>query len=248
MSGRTEVSSTTDYTIRDQQRMRHARNYFEWQAKLVCAAVGRRVLEIGCGVGNFTRHLGGRELVVGIDTDPACIAQHRRNLGSPGNLVTREMDILDDSVRELREYCLDSIVCLNVLEHVSDDHRAMRQMADLLPPDGQVVLIIPAFEALYGPIDRNLGHFRWYSKTSVRVLAAASGFRVKQLRYMNGIGFFGWWFNARILKREEQSDSQIRAFDRIIVPVLSRLEELLPPPVGQSLFAVLAKEDRRPGS
>ena len=61
------------------------------------------------------------------------------------------------------------------------------------------------------------------------------------MQYLNLPGFFGWWLNARVLKREEQSERQIEIFDRLIVPAISRLEAVLPPPFGQSLFAVLGK-------
>jgi 2-polyprenyl-3-methyl-5-hydroxy-6-metoxy-1,4-benzoquinol methylase len=242
------VSAETDYRIRDQQRMQRAHNYFEWQARLACPPLGQRVMEIGCGIGTFTRHLLDRECVVGIDVDAECVAQLERNLGTPPNLTARHMDILDDAAVNLREHRIDSVVCLNVLEHVSDDHRALRQMAALLPARGRVVLIVPAFGALYGPIDSKLGHYRRYSKASLRALAAATNFRVTQLRYMNLIGFFGWWFNARVLKKEEQSDAQIAAFDKIVVPVISRVERLLPPPLGQSLFVVLEKEAGQAGA
>lgn len=239
----TRVSAASGYVIRDQRRMQRARNYFQWQARLVCPQLGRRVLEIGCGVGNFTRHLLDRECVVGVDVEAECIAQLEQNLHHPGNIMALRMDVLDPAFATLHEHNIDSIVCLNTLEHIGDDHRALGQMASLLPPGGRLVLIVPAFAALYGPIDRKLGHYRRYSKTTLRALARATGFRVAQLRYMNSVGFFGWWLNARILKKEEQSESQIIAFDRIVVPVISRIERWLAPPLGQSLFAVL----ERPG-
>jgi 2-polyprenyl-3-methyl-5-hydroxy-6-metoxy-1,4-benzoquinol methylase len=238
-----ESSVSADYIIRDQQRMRRARNYFDWQARLVRPHLGARVLELGCGVGNFTRHLLDRELVVAIDVEAECIAQLERNLdGHRTNLIVRRMDIADNAVPELREHRIDSVVCLNVLEHVSDDRLALGHAASLLPLGGRLVLIVPAFDALWGPIDRNLGHFRRYTKAALRNLAAATGFRVSELRYMNSIGFFGWWFNARILKKKEQSAAQIAAFDTMIVPILSRVEKLAPPPFGQSLLAVLTKK------
>ena len=235
-------SAETSYVIRDQQRMRRARNYFEWQARLVCPHLGRRVLEIGCGVGNFTRHLLDRELIIGIDVEAECLAELDRNFGHRGNVIAHRMDVLDDAFAAFRNHRIDSVVCLNVLEHVSDDRRALRQLASLLPPGGRSVLIVPAFSALYGPIDKRLGHFRRYSKASLQSIATATGFRVERLCYMNSVGFLGWWFNARILKKEEQSEAQIALFDTLLVPVLSRIEKLLPPPFGQSLFVVLAKE------
>jgi hypothetical protein len=114
-------------------------------------------------------------------------------------------------------------------------------MAAVLPTGGKAVLIVPAFEALYGPIDRHLGHYRRYSKRDLKGLAAAAGFSVKSLRYMNSIGCLGWWVNARILRRTEQSAGQIRTFDRWIVPPLEWLESRMEPPFGQSIFAVLSR-------
>ncbi len=114
-------------------------------------------------------------------------------------------------------------------------------MASLLPSGGRIVLIVPAFECLSGPIDRNLGHYRRYDRPSMRTLAQDCNLEVKKLHYMNCVGFFGWWLNAHILRREAQSESQISFFDRWVAPAISRLEAVARPPFGQSLFVVLKK-------
>ena len=142
---------------------------------------------------------------------------------------------------KLREHRPDSVACLNVLEHVRDDAAALAHFAAVLPEGGRVVLIVPAFESLYGPIDERLGHYRRYSKKSLAGVAERAGFRPEVLRYMNSAGFFGWWFNAHVAKRTAQSDAQIAVFDAVMVPVLRRVEQWMEPPVGQSIFAVLRK-------
>ena len=134
----------------------------------------------------------------------------------------------------------DSCVCLNVLEHIDDDLGTLQRIASILPARGVIVLLLPAFPALYGTIDRNLGHRRRYSRASIDKLASAAGLEVKKARYVNFAGFFGWWINAHILHRQAQSESQIEFFDRL-APFLSRLEAAIPPPFGQSLLAVLQK-------
>jgi hypothetical protein len=101
--------------------------------------------------------------------------------------------------------------------------------------------MVPAGPALYGPIDRNLGHFRRYRRADLHLLARETGLRLRRLRYSNSIGAFGWWINAHILKLDRQSARQIEFFDRWLVPVLSSAERVLPPPCGQSLVAVLEK-------
>jgi len=232
---------TSEYILRDQERMQLAPNYFEWQARSVKEHVGRRVLEIGCGLGNFTRHVLDREFVVGIDVEEACLERLRHRFPDCSNVLVRLLDVLDPEFLELKRYHLDSIVMLNVLEHVPDDVLALRHMHAVLPSGGNVILILPAFESLYGPIDANLGHYRRYSKVPFRTLAERQGFHVRILRYMNCVGFLGWWVNARIFKRTNQSEAQITFFDSKVVPLLSRLEAMSAPPVGQSLFAVLEK-------
>ena len=235
------VSTTAEYTFRDQERMKLAVQYFDWQRRLALPELGQRVLEIGCGMGNFTKHLVQREMVVGIDIVSECIEEHRKNMAPHGHVQSMVKNILDPTFLELRDLAPDSIVCLNVLEHISDDLKALQHMHAILPSGGRAVLMIPAFQALYGPIDGMLGHYRRYTRGSMKKVAEEAGFKAEKLRYINSVGFFGWWVNSHIFKKTEQSDSQIKFFDSKIVPALSRFEDKVELPFGQSLFAVLVK-------
>jgi len=221
--------------------MRQARRYFDWQHRLIAPELGPRVLEVGCGIGNFTRTIADRECVIGIDVDEGCVEAMRRNLAGYWNVEARHMDVVSSEFVRLSAELPDSIVCLNVLEHIEDDRQALANMHAVLRAGGRAILIVPAFEALYGPIDANLGHYRRYSKRAFRKLAAESGFSVVKLRYMNCAGFFGWWVNARLLKRDRQSEKQIAFFDAVLAPLQERLERLVAVPLGQSLFVVLEK-------
>jgi SAM-dependent methyltransferase len=236
----TFAKPTAEYTVRDQQRMKRATNYFDWQARLVLPHVGRRVIEIGCGLGNFTRYMLDRELVVGIDIEPACAERWQGAFPEQKNLIGKAMDATDPEFLALAEHRPDTVVCLNVLEHIEDHVAALRHMHAVLPKGGRALLIVPAYEALYGPIDHFLGHYRRYSKAPFAELASSLGFN-STMRFMNTVGCIGWWVNAKVLRRTEQSEDQIKFFDAAIVPVLSRLEAAVPPPFGQSIFAVLEK-------
>jgi SAM-dependent methyltransferase len=227
------------YTLEDQQRMTRATNYFAWQHRLASQKLGRRVLEIGCGIGNFTGLLLDREAVLAVDREPGCIEQLRARFETCANLRAETCDVASDAFPALADFRADSVVCLNVLEHIEDDRDALGRMRAVLVPGGVAVLIVPAFPSLYGPIDELLGHHRRYTKASFRALADSAGFHVREARYLNAVGFFGWWMNAHLLKRRAQSAAQIEFFDRYIVPVASRAEALVPPPFGQSLFCVL---------
>jgi len=236
-----EASTSAEYTLLDQQLMSRATRYFAWQARMAKQHLGRRVIEAGCGTGNFTQHLTDRELVVSMDLVEDCVERVRSRFAGHPNLQFRHLDVQDPEFLRLKALRPDSIVCMNVLEHVRDERLALQHMQQVLIPGGRAVFLLPAFESLYGPIDRNLGHFRRYSKRGWRALAESAGFRVIELRYFNLIGFFGWWTNAHIFQRQELSEWQIHLFDRVGVPLLSRIEGRLEPPVGQSIFTVLEK-------
>ncbi len=230
---------STAYTLVDQQRMSKAKNYFAWQHRLIRKELGRRVLEVGCGVGNFTGKLLNRDAVIAVDVQPECIERLELRYADQHNLHAFVCDVLSPQFRELARFHPDSSVIVNVLEHVEDHVAALEAVAGVLTPGGVIVLLVPAFQALYGPIDRNLGHHRRYTRGAIRSLAGRTGLRIRKLRYMNSIGFFGWWTNAHILKREAQSRRQIEIFDRYLVPPMAAVERVIPPPFGQSLLAVL---------
>jgi|SRR5579871_231224 len=231
----------TTYTIEDQDRMTRAKNYFAWQDRLVRRELGCRVVEVGCGLGNFTGSLLDREAVIAVDVEPECVERLKQRYSGRTNLHTFVCDVASAGFREIAKLRPDTCVCLNVLEHVEDDETALRGMASVLMPGGVIVLLVPAFPVLYGPIDRNLGHYRRYSRGGLRSLAERTGLRIRKLHYSNCVGFFGWWTNAHILKREAQSEQQIEVFDRYVVPVISAAERWARPPFGQSLLAVLER-------
>src|ERR1017187_3664981 len=130
-----------EYTVRDQERMDHARRYSAWQFAMAAEYLGQRVVEVGCGIGNFTQHLAGRESVAAIDLEPRCVESHRQRFAGQPNIVSLVMDVLTPDFLTLRHYRPESIACLNVLEHVRDDRLALAHMHALLPEGGTVVLV-----------------------------------------------------------------------------------------------------------
>jgi SAM-dependent methyltransferase len=131
---------------------------------------------------------------------------------------------------------LDTVICLNVLEHVRDDMLSLASVHRLLQPGGRLVLLVPAMPSLYGTLDRALGHFRRYTAAELRHVFAAAGFRLRHLEYFNLAGVPGWWLTGRVLKRTLIPTGSLRLYDALVP--LFRLERFLPWRLGQSLIAI----------
>ncbi len=219
--------------------MASAAGYNAWQYEVIAPYIGRRVLEVGSGIGNMSeRLLAGRpELAVLTDTDPWYCSQLRARFSGCDEVRVAELTLPDpDAARRLRGYELDTVVALNVVEHIADDVGALRTMAALVRPGGRVIVLVPALQALYGSLDRELGHHRRYSRRTLGRAFATAGIRTERMFWFNLAGMIGWWLNARVRKVARLPLEQVRRFDSL-VPLL-RCERWLPLPCGQSLIAV----------
>jgi len=142
---------------------------------------------------------------------------------------------LEEGAREdLYRLRLDTIICLNVLEHVLDDATALRGLAGLLVPGGRLILLVPAHQSLYSSLDRHLDHHRRYGRKALVGLLRESGFVVERAGYFNMLGALGWWFNGRVLRRKILPGAQLRFFN--LMTPLVRMEQWVRPPFGLSLI------------
>ena len=219
--------------------MERAANYRRWQLRMVEPFLGGCVLEIGAGIGNFTGNLAAScRRLVSVEPNEFCFDQLAGKAKSLENVrvLQATVEALDGVLDPAERF--DSVVLMNVLEHIRDDMAALAALASRLAPGGRMVVLVPACQWAFGPTDERLGHFRRYDKPGARKVFVQAGLRVVFQRYYNFAGLWGWWWNARFASRQGQSDAQIRFFDRHVVPLASRIENVLHPPVGQSLLTV----------
>ncbi|HUG90873.1 MAG TPA: class I SAM-dependent methyltransferase [Planctomycetaceae bacterium] len=215
--------------------------YIAWQVEQFRPFLGRRILEIGCGAGSVIAQLPECELVYGIDSDPAAVQHCAERFRSRAECRFETLDISQAArgqLDELRALRFDTILCINVLEHIADDARALQAMEHVLEPRGRLGLLVPAHPALYGPYDRLDGHLRRYTKRSLRAALAQTSLRLVRLRRFNALGALGWWLHYRLLRRTAHGGRQFRLMNAC-VPLLRRAERIVPPPFGLSLVAVL---------
>ncbi len=212
------------------EALSYAPRFNAWMAETILPYVGESVLEIGAGIGNLTRLLiKRRKRYIASDIDPHHLARLSARFVHRPNFEARFCDLTEaEHFTDFAEQ-VDSIVCLNVLEHVSDDATALRNMCDALLPGGRAIILVPQGQELYGSLDTALGHYRRYSIAELRRKMQEAGFEVERILTFNRISRPAWYFTGRVLKRTALSPLQMKMFDRLVW-LWQRLDRVLPWP------------------
>lgn len=200
-----------------------------WMAEVVVKPyIGSRVLELGAGIGNLTQHLSrGRKSYLASDIDEEHLGRLRVRFRGRPNLAIRKVDLTaPEDFRELRGKA-DTVVCLNVVEHVKEDLLALQNIHSALEPGGRAIILVPQDQSVYGTLDEVLGHFRRYSKTDLKSLMERAGFEVEQVFEFNRVTRPGWWWNGRVLRRRTFGRFQLKVFD-MLVPLWRLLDGVIP--------------------
>jgi len=188
-----------------------------WMADTILPWVGKRVLEIGAGMGNLSRHLaGGRQVYIASDIDPEHLARLRVRFQNRPRVKLLRCDLSAPADFAPLAGQADTVVCLNVLEHTADDAIGLANLATALAPGGVAIVLVPQDQAIYGTLDDELGHYRRYSESELRGKMEAAGLAVEHVLHFNRITRPGWWFTGRILKRRNSSRVMLWIFDRLV--------------------------------
>lgn len=219
---------------------RSATNYNRWIAEQFEPYIGQRVLEIGCGIGTMSEHWVTRPSFTGIDPEAECIQKcAQRYVGHPNARFIHDSVGAPDWVARWSELRPDTIIATNVLEHIRDDLDALRGFRDIVKAGGggHICLFVPAFEFAYSDFDHVQGHYRRYTKETLRDKLLDAGLEIEALRYFNLPGLLGWWSTFVLFRRPVSASAQVGLYDRAVVPLTRKLEQLLPPPFGNSVVA-----------
>jgi SAM-dependent methyltransferase len=237
--------SAASFAAEDLEVMSDAENYLRWIfSELVAPQLGRRVLEIGSGIGTYSSRIAAEpsvERLTCVEVDARLVDAAREALATAKTQKLVDHVVGDYLAAPLPKDHYDAALLINVLEHLLYDRAAVRKARSELRMDGRLVIFVPAFGLLMSDLDRRLGHYRRYTTASLRQLLEDAGFSVTALRYYNLTGFLAWLWRFRILGRTKQSRSLVRFFDSVVLPVQLRVERTLQLPVGQSVYAVAKK-------
>jgi SAM-dependent methyltransferase len=227
--------------------MESAHAYNRWIVRAFRPYVGREVLEVGIGHGGF-RALLATPGYVGADID-AELVLHARTVVPNVDLVVADVSASGFG-EALGGRRFDTVLCVNVLEHVREQEAGLANMMAALDPGGHLLLFVPAFNALYNDLDRLAGHVRRYRNAEVRQLLVEAGAHVVTSEYFNAVGGMGWWANRFVSHETLESGSvegQVRFFDRWVLPISRAINPVTRHFFGQSVIAVARKSSSTRG-
>jgi 2-polyprenyl-3-methyl-5-hydroxy-6-metoxy-1,4-benzoquinol methylase len=206
------------------------KNYVNWIFKEIKPYLGNNLLEVGAGLGVFTKLLENNKNILPIDKQTYNINYSSKKI--------RKFDITHNPKKLKKQF--DTVVCMNVLEHIKDDALALKNMHQLLLPNGKLILMVPAFRGLYGKIDKANKHYRRYNKKEIIRKLKQANYRIKKIKYLDFIGLFGWLYQNKILNSKIHRTIDLKRFNSLC-PLLQKIESIIPPPIGLNLIIIAKK-------
>ena len=212
------------------------KRYRAYQFGLVAPHVGRSLLEVGSGLGHFSEQFAGRlDYLIVSDNDAHCLDQLRERYAGRDDVEVLEL-ALPGEVKARSK--VDTVVMMNVLEHIADDAQALRDLAAVVEPGGHIVIWVPGYMQLYGDFDRLVGHVRRYTPKTLRHAVESAGLTVEVCKPVNFIGGIAWWLAVRRAGVGHLNPKLTSVYDMTVVPVTKVLERIIRPPFGQTVFCV----------
>lgn len=199
--------------------------------------LGKNVLEVGSGIGNITSLLVKKgRVVVPSDIDKESLKTLNLKFGNAAFL-----DITSEISKELIGK-FDSVVVLNVLEHIKDDFEALINIKKLLKDRGKLIILVPSHRFLYSQYDKKVGHQRRYSLKELKEKLGQTGFKITKLNFVNKLGALGWFYNFKIAKRTSFPKPLIVSINAISC-LIKFIDRLFPFPFGLSIICIAQKEE-----
>jgi SAM-dependent methyltransferase len=224
-----------------------AKDFNQWMYQVIKPFIKGRVLEIGSGIGNISSLLvlhHQKVTLSDINADycnylQAKFSQHP----SLENITSLDLVIpgFPEKYKDLLN-SFDTIILLNVIEHIEDHNRAIQNACSLLSKNGVLIVLAPAYQTLYCPLDKGLGHFRRYTKKSMKLLLTSNGFGVASWTYFNCVGIAGWVIFGKILRRKALEAGEVNLYE-FLVPLNKIIDKIMHKITGLSIICVGQKTD-----
>ena len=208
-------------------RLNRAPRFTKWMADTIRPYVGDRVLEIGAGIGNLTANLVPRTKYHASDINPHYLDRLETLKQARPYLQVHYTDASAAETYPAEQF--DTVICMNVVEHIENDVEALRNIRRSLDKNGRAIVLVPNGPRLFGSLDKVLGHYRRYTREQLVKACQDAGFTVEKVLKFNRIGTPGWWLNGRILKKETFGFWQIKVLN-FLIPFVRPIDRFLPFP------------------
>jgi glycosyltransferase involved in cell wall biosynthesis len=208
-------------------RLNRAPRFTKWMADTIRPYMGQRVLEIGAGIGNLTSNLLPRTTYWASDINPHYLDRLEKMKQTRPYLRVQYTDATAGETFPTEQF--DTVICLNVVEHLQDDVRALQNIRGSLQKDGRAIVLVPNGPGLFGTLDTVLGHYRRYTREQLLEACTRAGFQVERVLKFNRIGAPGWWWNGRVLKKRTIGFWQIKVLNTVL-PLVQPIDRFLPFP------------------
>lgn len=220
--------------------LEEAKNYNMWIAQQFLPYAKSPLLEIGSGTGNLSRLFLRRKHVTLSDVDKGLVKNLKKKFAKKFRPTIKQLDI-SHTVAKTHVGKYQSILAINVLEHVKSDTKAFANITQMLQKGGKLLLLVPAKKFAYTQLDKSLGHYRRYEKDTLRKKIEKAGLHIEKIYFFNIVGLISWTIRDKIERGNYMKPYQIKLFDTI-VPFLKIVEQVIRPPVGISLIAIATKK------
>jgi glycosyltransferase involved in cell wall biosynthesis len=209
------------------QAVRRARQFNRWMFSQIEKYIGDNVLEAGCGIGNLTEMLLDRKRLVAVDYEDFYVDRIAQAYGHLENLEVGRADLTEkvDIDRAANGKPFDTIICLNVIEHIREDETVLRNFYSSLAPGGRAIILVPHDPTLYSAVDKTLGHFRRYTRKELASKMESAGFRVLRTWGFNRVGGLGWRISGKVLRKKTLSAGQMGWFEWLM-PLIRMVEHI----------------------
>lgn len=229
------------YTGGELELFQDADTWKSYITKMILPAVRGSVLEVGAGIGDFTRRLHGPLVENWTSLEPDATFCRRIEQRRESGELPSSLRVLNGTLQTVPEdRVFDTIIYLDVLEHIEHDHFELEMVERHLCPGGRLVILVPALPFLYSEFDRTIGHFRRYTRRSLKSVAPRP-LKLERCHYLDSAGFLLSLGNRMILKQGQPTRSQVMFWDRAVVPVSKVMDRLLMYQFGKNLLGIWSK-------
>lgn len=238
------MSKKVVYVGKDLEAMSFAVNYHKWILEEFRPFLGKKLVEVGAGTGSFSEMLLHEKPENLALVEPSEMFEFlEQNISQIETSVTVNYynAIFSETADKLNAKP-DTIIYVNVMEHIEDDRGELRKVYETLETGGHCLIFVPAFMSLYGAFDEKVGHFRRYTKRELEEKAKAVGFTIEKSKYFDFVGIFPWYIKYKLLKSDSLESGAVTAYDKFAVPVTKQFERFLKLPVGKNILTVLKKQ------